>query len=141
MIRIFVHKAVNHINLLQSQLHWVKVLWSTWNIGWPELSIESQMSITASWEWHLTWQVWYMCHFTCAPTMPFFNRCKSVCDHTLCDHGSCWRRSSEKWKSCSWLCKNFRMFHGKSLCLHEENRNNLHKSSLNTASSHLKFTA
>jgi hypothetical protein len=37
LIRIFIHKTVDHIDLLQSQLHWVKVLWPTWDICWPEL--------------------------------------------------------------------------------------------------------
>jgi hypothetical protein len=54
---------------------------------------------------------------TCAATSPAWSLGKSVCDQRLLDQGTILRRSSPKRKSRSRLCRNFRMFHGRSLCL------------------------
>jgi hypothetical protein len=54
---------------------------------------------------------------TCAATSPACSLGKSVCDQGLLAQGTILRRSSPKRKSRSRLCRNFRMFHGRSLCL------------------------
>lgn len=53
---------------------------------------------------------------TCAATWPCSNLRRSVWLQTLVDQGVTFLKSSLKLKSFKRLCKNFRMFHGRSLC-------------------------
>jgi len=67
--------------------------------------------------WRKTFLVLYKAVLTCAVTSPACSLGKSVCDQGLLDHGSTLRRSSPNGKSRSRLCRNFLIFHGKSLWL------------------------
>lgn len=61
----------------------------------------------------------YSLELTCPPTMPSLSRGMSVCDQLLRDHGSTVLRLSFSFSCSSWLWMKLRMFHGRSLCLHD----------------------
>lgn len=138
--RIAVGESLDNVNLLESYLYGVAILRLAWNIRSPKLwwtrndagkCVFDKFQVPVERVSILTWAV----------TRPRFSLCKSVWLHDEFAHGAIVLRSSsnlsivfnfpliiacQAWNICInqhthlnsliWLCMNFRMFHGRSLC-------------------------